>query len=203
MLIAGITFTCLLLTSNIIAVKLISVGGWTVPAAVICYPFTFLITDIISEIYGRSKAIKMIWYAFGANILMLILIYTGKVIPSTEFWQGQEAYNAILGAMPRVVGASLFAYIISQHHDIFTFSFIRRLTNGKLLWLRNNGSTFISQGIDTILFITIAFYSNVPNNILIEMLWMQYLIKIGIALIDTPFCYLFVTLYSNKGIKGG
>ena len=151
----SMAFTTLLIVSNIIAVKLINIGPWVVPVAVIAYPFTFLVTDTLAELYGRRMATRIVWFGFAMNLLMVALIYLGKVIPPASFWQGQYAYNTILGAVPRIVLASMLAYLISQHHDVFAFHFWRKRTNGKHLWLRNNASTMVSQGIDTVLFITI------------------------------------------------
>jgi uncharacterized integral membrane protein (TIGR00697 family) len=94
--------------------------------------------------------------------------------------------------VPRIVLASMVAYLVSQHHDVFAFSFWRRKTKARFLWLRNNASTMVSQALDTGLFITIAFWGTVPNNILVNMLITQYIIKLAIAALDTPFCYLMV-----------
>ena len=195
----SMAFATLLIVANIMAVKLISIGPWVVPVAVIAYPFTFLVTDTISEIYGRHMATRIVWFGFIMNLLMVALLYLGKVIPPASFWQGQDAYNRILGAVPRIVFASMIAYLLSQHHDVFAFHFWRKRTNGKHLWLRNNASTMVSQGIDSVLFITIAFIGVVPINVLFNMIGVQYVIKLCIALADTPICYLLVGLLRRKG----
>jgi len=191
-------FTTCLLIANILAVKLISIGGWVVPAGVIAYPLTFLFTDVISELYGRRIASRVIWAVFGANLLMVVFVLGGKLLPPAPFWEGQAAYESILGTVPRIVLASMIAYLVSQHHDVFAFHFWRRKTKDRFLWLRNNASTMVSQGLDTGLFITIAFWGMVPADILINMLLTQYVIKLVIAVCDTPFCYLLVALLRNK-----
>jgi len=196
----SMAFCTLLIVANLMAVKLISIGSFVVPVAVIAYPLTFLVTDTISEIFGRKTATKIVWLGFVMNILMVILIYLGTIIPSAAFWQGQEAYETILGSVPRIVVASMVAYLASQHHDVFAFYFWRKATKDKFLWLRNNASTMVSQGIDTVLFISIAFVGTVPNAVLFNMLLGQYLIKLIIAAVDTPFCYLLVGLIRRKGI---
>ncbi len=104
----------------------------------------------------------------------------------------------MLGAVPRIVLASMVAYLLSQHHDVFAFHFWKRVTQGRFLWLRNNASTMVSQGIDTVLFITIAFIGVIPTNVLLNMIVAQYVIKIVIAIVDTPLCYLMVHLLKNK-----
>jgi len=194
----AMAFSTLLIVANIMAVKLISFGAFVVQVDVDANPLTFLVTDTISEIYGRRVATKVVWLGFIMNILMVILIYVGKIIPAVSFWEGQEAYNTILGSVPRIVLASMVAYLASQHHDVFAFHFWRRLTKARFLWLRNNASTMVSQGLDTVLFISIAFAGTVPTNILLNMIVGQYLTKLVIAALDTPFCYMRVALIKNK-----
>ncbi len=191
-------FTPCLIVANIIAVKLISIGGWVVPAGIIAYPLTFLLTDVIAELYVRKIASRVVWAGFGANILMLILIFGGRLLPVAAIWVGQPAYESILGTVPRIVLASMIAYLISQHYDVFAFHFWRQKTKGRFLWLRNNASTMVSQALDTGLFITIAFWGTVPTAVVTEMLLTQYVMKLIIAACDTPFCYLLVVLLKNR-----
>jgi uncharacterized integral membrane protein (TIGR00697 family) len=194
---ATLFVTCLI-TANIITVKLISVWGWVVPAGIIAYPLTFLFTDVITELYGRKTASRVVWLGFGASILMVILVIGAGLLKPAAIWEGQAAYESVLGMVPRIVLASMIAYLVSQHHDVFAFSFWRRKTKARFLWLRNNASTMVSQALDTGLFITIAFWGTVPNSILVNMLVTQYVIKLVIAALDTPFCYLMVNLLKGK-----
>ena len=191
-------FTTCLLVANIIAVKLVAIGGWVVPAGVIAYPLTFLFTDVIAELYGRRIASKVVWIGFGANLLMVVLVFGGRLLPPASVWPDQPAYESILGMLPRIVLASMVAYLISQHHDVFAFHFWRQKTKARFLWLRNNASTMVSQALDTGLFITIAFWGLVSAEILLNMLLAQYIIKLVIAVCDTPFCYLLVALLKDK-----
>ena len=185
-------FTTCLLVANIITVKLVAVGGWIVPAGVIAYPLTFLFTDVISELYGRKTAVRVVWIGFGASLLMLALIYIARLLPGAAIWEGGAAYEAVFGMVPRVVLASMLAYLVSQHHDVIAFHFWRRVTGGRYLWLRNNASTVVSQALDTTIFITVAFWGLVPPEVVWNLMLTQFLIKIGIAALDTPFCYLLV-----------
>jgi uncharacterized integral membrane protein (TIGR00697 family) len=198
LVVLAVLFTTCLIVANIIAVKLISVFGWVVPAGIIAYPLTFLFTDVIAELYGRRTASRVVWAGFAANILMVILIFGGKLLPTAEIWSDQPAYESILGMVPRIVLASMVAYLISQHHDVFAFHFWRRKTKGRFLWLRNNASTTVSQALDTGLFITIAFWGTVPTSVVTEMIVTQYIIKLIIAACDTPFCYLLVALLRDR-----
>ncbi len=199
LLLLSSAFVTLLLVANIIAVKLIDFGPWVVPAAVIVYPLTFLITDTIGELYGRRTATRVVWTGFGMSLLMLVMVYIGQVIPPAAIWEGQDAYEEMLGSVPRVVMASMLAYLVSQHHDVFAFHFIRRVTGGKHLWLRNISSTVVSQAIDTLLFISIAFGGTVTFAVLSSMLLGQYIIKLIIAVLDTPLCYGLVWIIRRHG----
>jgi len=185
-------FSTLLITANITAVKIIEFGPGGIDAGIIAYPLTFLISDVISEVYGKKTATKIIWFGFIASILMTSIVYIAGQLPSASFWEDQSSYDTILGAVPRIVIASMVAYLISQHHDVFAFDFWRKYTKGKYLWLRNNASTLVSQAIDTIIFVIVAFYGVYNNSELWDMIWMTYIIKLGVAVLDTPLIYLIV-----------
>ena len=191
-------FATCLIVANIIAVKLVAIGGWVVPAGVIAYPLTFLFTDVIAELYGRKIASKVVWVGFGASILMVILVFGGRLLPPAPVWTDQSAYESILAMLPRITLASMIAYLVSQHHDVFAFHFWRQKTKGRFLWLRNNASTMVSQALDTGIFITIAFWGVYSTEILLNMLRTQYIIKLAIAACDTPFCYMLVGLLRER-----
>ena len=140
----------------------------------------------------------MVWFGFVANIILVIVIYLGGMIPAPAFWENQEAYNTILGAVPRIVLASMVAYLVSQNLDVIGFHFWSRVTHGRFLWLRNNASTLVSQSIDTVLFVVIAFAGVVPSQVLWQMIWMQYLVKLGIAAVDTPVVYALVGIPGRR-----
>ena len=111
LVVLAVIFTTALIIANIIAVKLVAIGSWVVPAGVIAYPLTFLLTDVIAELYGRQIATRVVWVGFGASLLMVLLIFAGKVLPPAIFWQEQPAYDAIFGVVPRIVLASMIAYL--------------------------------------------------------------------------------------------
>ncbi len=190
-------FTALIVIANVISSKIIFVGeigsvNLIGPAGVIVYASTFLITDIIGEIYGKEYSKKAVITGFFANIIAVIAIliainWTPAPFLSNEFL---NSFNKILGFAPRIVLASMIAYLISQTHDVYAFHFWKRKTKGRHLWLRNNASTIVSQAIDTAVFITIAFYGLVANEVLLSMIFGQYVLKVFIALFDTPFIYI-------------
>lgn len=186
-------FVSLLIVSNVIAGKLLQIGDWVMPAGILAYPLTFLISDTIAEVYGRKITTRIIWVGFTASLLMVLIVYLARVFPSAVFWENQEAFDLILGSVPRIVLASMVAYLVSQHHDVLAFHLWKNFTKGKHLWLRNNASTMISQAVDTVLFVTIAFIGTLDFSLLINMIMTQYVVKILIALVDTPLVYALVS----------
>jgi len=188
---AGLT-----IVANVIAVKLILVGKFVVPAAVLVYSSTYLITDIIDELWGRKLGHKTVMIGFIANVIGVLAIWLSINWQPAPFVDGefQQAYERVLGMTPRIVFASVVSYLISQNHDVWAFHYWKKRTKGKYLWLRNNASTMTSQLIDTVIFITLAFYGVVPNAVLWGMIKGQYVAKVLIAALDTPFCYIGVKL---------
>lgn len=186
-------FVTALIAANIIAAKLFVLGSVVLTVGIITYPITFLLTDTISEVWGKKRATQVVWMGFLANIFMLVVLYIARILPPAPFWPHQEAFDLILGAVPRIVIASLVAYIVSQTYDVWSFHFWRHKTGGKHLWLRNNVSTMTSQLIDSVIFVTVAFYGSMPNDALVTMIITQYMVKLVIAVLDTPFCYMLVS----------
>jgi len=184
--------------SSILANKIISIFGFFVPAGVLGYSITFFATDTISEIWGKEKANFVVIGGFVALLFAMILIILSLWWQKAPFWDGETAYNAILGSTPRIIIGSFIAYLVSQFSDVWTFHFIKKLTKNKHLWLRNNLSTMISQLIDTLIFITIAFYGVLPIG---QMIFGQWIIKCIIAGLDTPVVYAIVWFIKGKVIK--
>ncbi|QDP39560.1 queuosine precursor transporter [Radiobacillus deserti] len=185
-------FAGLLILSNILGVKLFSIGNIMLPAAVIVYVVTYLITDVIGEVYGKKAAQSTVKAGFFAQVVALIFIYLAIQLPSAPVFENQESFATILSGSFRVMVASLIAYLLSQNIDVFIFHRLKKQHGEKKLWLRNNVSTMLSQLVDTTVFITIAFYGTVPNTVLLTMIAGQYAVKFLIALIDTPIAYLLV-----------
>lgn len=194
-------FASLTVLANLLAVKTIAFGPLIAPAAVLVYASTFLLTDILSELYGEEKARLAVWTGFVANIVMLVSVLIAVRWSASPVMDPQLAlsFDAVFGFAPRIVAASMIAYLVSQHHDVWAYSFWRKKTGGRHMWLRNNASTMASQGIDTLIFITLAFYGIVPNSVLLQMMAGQYVIKILIAALDTPFIYLALAAARRVG----
>jgi len=184
-------FVGALVISSILASKIITIFRLFVPAGVLAYCITFVATDVISEIWGRERAGRVVFSGFVALLVTFLLIRLALLWDAAPIWRGQEAFSSVLGSTSRIIAASLVAYLASQYHDVWAFHVWRKATRERHLWLRNTASTVVSQFIDTLIFITIAFYGTIPVIPLIEG---QYVIKVLIALLDTPFVYLAVIL---------
>ncbi|MCK5040295.1 MAG: queuosine precursor transporter [Candidatus Aenigmarchaeota archaeon] len=193
-------FAGLVLVANMVASKVVTFGNFVVPAAIIAYSATFLLTDILSEKWGKKYAKKAVWCGFLASVAMVIIIkisvlWTPAIFMSEEFL---SAFNMIFSSAPRIVFASMIAYLISQHHDVIAFEFWKKQTGGKYLWLRNNASTVVSQFIDSAIFVTIAFWGVMP---IAPLIFGQWVVKMIIAVIDTPFIYLACSLIDKTKAK--
>jgi len=188
-------FIALLLMSNIVAVKIVGFSRWNVPAAILIYSSTFLVTDLLTEFYGRREAQKTVMFGFYANIVMVFSIWVALTWSAAPFWTDQEAMETILGLVPRIVLASMIGYLISQNFEVLVFHFWKEQFKGKKLWVRNNLTSLITMFIDTVIFIPLAFYGTMPNSIIKDLITGQYIVKIIVAAIDTIFIYAVHDLY--------
>jgi uncharacterized integral membrane protein (TIGR00697 family) len=181
--------------ASVLANKIINVFGLFVPAGVLAYSMTFLMTDAISEIWGQETAKHTVFGGFIGLVAVLLLIQISLVWPRAPFWKQQAAYQTIMGSTSRIIIASFIAYLVSQLHDVWAFHFWKKVTGGRHLWLRNNFSTAVSQFMDSSLFITVAFYGVMP---VWPLIWSQWLVKLVIAFLDTPIIYGIVWLLGKK-----
>ncbi len=170
-----------------------------VPAGTIAYAITFAITDIVDEVYGKKGALYIVWGGLAAELVMLLLIGVDKVLPPVEadYAPPPELFDEVFSPQYRIVVASIAAYLVSQHHDVWAFWMWRKATGGRHLWLRNNASTIVSQLIDSAIFITLAFGAPGALGAVVNMIFSMWLAKVLIALVDTPFVYLGVNLVSR------
>ncbi|MDD3315609.1 MAG: queuosine precursor transporter [Syntrophaceticus sp.] len=196
--ILGCLFVTCLLLSNIIAGKLISVFGMVLPAAVILFPVTYIFGDILTEVYGFKRSRLIIWTGFACNLLMAAVFMLVVVLPHPEFWQSQDAYQTVLGMTPRVVAASLIGYFLGEFINSAVLSKMKLLTRGRWLFSRTIGSTIVGEGIDTVVFITIAFAGTIAVPALLSMMAAQYIVKVLYEIAATPLTYLVVGWVKKK-----
>ena len=188
-------FVGLLILSNVLAVKLFSIGDWVVlPAAVIIYVFTYPILDVITEAYGKEAARRTVLTGFIAQVLAIGFIWIAIKLPAAPYYENQQSFELIFTAGFRVTVASLIAYLVSQNLDVTIFDKLKKRHGTKKLWIRNNLSTMASQLVDTAIFISIAFYGTMPLGVLIGMIFSQYIFKFIVAILDTPIVYALVAI---------
>jgi len=173
---------------NIFVVKGMYLFGLAATGGNVLYASIFLATDLLSEHYGKKYANQAVRVGFFASLFFLVTSqFIIKFIPA-DYDIAQNAMSTLFSLTPRIVFGSLTAHLIAQHLDVWSFEKIKKLTRGKYLWLRNNGSTMTSQLIDSVIFTLIAFWGVYPN--LVQLILFTYIIKIVVAAIDTPFIYL-------------
>jgi uncharacterized integral membrane protein (TIGR00697 family) len=185
-----------ILLSNLVGPKIAVVFGFNTSMGAILYSGIYFATDLLGEKYGKREANRAVFLGFMAGILVVIfsllsLLFIPTPDPGKQAFalKMHEAHEALFGFTPRFVFGSLFAYLISQTHDVWMFHFLRRKTNGKHLWLRNNVSTITSQAIDTVLYSLVVWWAVFDLRTAIELALVKYVLKIVIALLDTPFIY--------------
>ncbi|MEM0506761.1 MAG: queuosine precursor transporter [Thermosphaera sp.] len=192
----GVYVSSLLIANLIAGVKLVNIFGFVLPVAFLPYSITFPITDVVAELFGFKASKEFVKVGFISNLFALLLISVGYLMPSLTP-EMQELYTTAFMPMFRVVLASLTAFIISQYLDVYVFWLLREKTKGRHLWLRNNVGELVAQFIDTLIFITLAFYDVVSISVLINMIFSQYIWKLVVAISDTPFVYLTLHIIRN------
>lgn len=191
-LVIGFIYVSCLITSNIITAKMISVMGITLPAAVILFPITYIIGDVMTEVYGFKKARIIIWAGFGCNLFVVLVFMLTIILPHPDFWTNQEAYELVLGTTPRILLASLTGYLFGEFSNSIVLSRLKVVTNGKRLWVRTILSTIVGELLDSVIFITIAFIGTMDFTELLLMILFQYLFKVLYEVFCTPLTYFVV-----------
>tara|TARA_Y100000746_G_scaffold215432_1_gene209540 strand:+ start:113 stop:778 length:666 start_codon:yes stop_codon:yes gene_type:complete len=202
LVLAGI-FIASLVTCNLIANKFVTVDFgfkvFIVSAGILPYPLTFLVTDLISELYGQKKANLVVFSGFIASLFVLLFLWLGgqfNSIPSSIV--DDVTYNSVFRNAWRLIAASMVAYLFAQFIDVRIFHFWKRLTKGKHLWIRNNGSTIVSQLVDTTLVICILFMGVWDSDQITSAIIDGWMFKMLMAFLDTPIIYGILHLLKDK-----
>ena len=194
-------FVTSLLVSNIIAVKLIVIGPFYLPAAVLIFPISYIFGDILTEVYGYAQARRVIWIGFFCNLLAVIIFFLSVELSAAPFWRigsfesseaSQQAYKAIFYSTPRILMASFLAYLAGELLNSFVLARMKVAMNGRHLWMRTISSTIAGQLVDSGVFILLAFYGTVSLPALAKIVFGQWLIKSAYEAFVTPFTYLAV-----------
>src|SRR3989339_178976 len=185
----SVFFVSILLISNVASTKIVDFGLFTFDGGTLLFPLSYIFGDILTEVYGYKKTREVIWIGFFSALMMsIIFIIVGK-FPAAPGWDNQNAYDAILGLTPRIVIASLFAYICGSFSNSFILAKMKLWTSGKYLWTRTIGSTVVGEFIDSTLFILIAFLGILPTSLLFTLIVSNYIFKTLVEVIFTPITY--------------
>lgn len=194
---AALFVTCLI-TANIIAVKLVNIHGFILPAAILIFPLSYILGDVLTEVYGYRRARRVIWLGFFCNLVAVAAIWIGQILPPVSFWDGQMAYERILGYAPRILTASFLAYLVGEFANAVVLAKLKIATSGRWLWVRTIGSTVVGQGLDSLLFITIAFAGTIPLGTLLSAIVTQWAAKCLYEAAVTPLTYVIVNCLKRK-----
>ncbi|MBI5369803.1 queuosine precursor transporter [Candidatus Uhrbacteria bacterium] len=187
-----------LLLANTVASKLVELGPFIVAGGIIIFPITYIFGDILTEVYGYRESRKIIWLGFFAQLIMVTGYIVVQHLPAPPFWTNQTAYEAILGFVPRIVGASMIAYLCGEFANSVVLSRMKVLMSGKYLWMRTIGSTLVGEGVDTIIFGFAAFGGLFQMNQLWTLILSGYLLKVSYEVIATPLTYAIIRALKRK-----
>lgn len=185
-------FVAVLLLSNTVAVKVTNIGPFYFDGATILFPLAYIFNDLLTEVYGYKKSRMVVWTGFAAAIFMALIYWAVGALPAAADWTGQTAYMQILGQTPRIVVASLIAYFCGEFSNSYILAKMKIATKGRWLWSRTIGSTLVGELIDTVLFVSVAFYGVIPQDLLIYMMISNYVFKTSFEVLATPLTYAAV-----------
>ena len=186
------SFVAVLLISNVASTKILVLGPFTFDGGTILFPLSYIFGDVLTEVYGFRRARRVIWAGFAAMTFMaLVLAAVERLRPAAE-WPHQEAFSAILGQTPRIVLASLLAYFAGEFSNSWVLSRMKVRTRGRWLFARTIGSTLVGEGLDTLIFVTVAFAGVLPAPLLASVIVSNYIFKVGFEIAATPATYLVV-----------
>jgi len=186
------TYVAGLVIANAIAAKLIHVGPAVVTAGALAYPLTYVLQDVLNETLHREEARDVVWGAFLGAVLLAVYTHIAVELPAAPGGATDTAYGAVFGVTGRVVAGSLLAFLIGGLVDVRIFAFLRRATRGKHLWLRKIVSTLVSQGLDSAIFVAVAFAGVLPLEVCVSMALWQYLLKQVLAIVSLPVSYAWL-----------
>ena len=191
-------FVAVLLISNIASTKIVTLWKFTFDGGTLLFPLSYIFGDILTEVYGYKRARKVIWVGFSSALLMSLVLIIINHLPAAPDWPFQKDFENILGLAPRIALASLIAYFVGEFSNSYIMAKLKIFTKGKLLWLRTISSTLAGEGIDTVLFILIAFYGVLPAGLLLAVFISNYIFKSGVEIILTPATYKAVSFLKKK-----
>lgn len=196
-------FVAVLLLSNIIgAAKLSTVAGFTFGAGILFFPISYVIGDVLTEVYGYARARRVIWVGFGAMVFMAFMSWAVVAMPPAASWDGQAAYESVFGQVPRIVLASIIAFWSGEFVNSFVLAKMKVWTKGKALWSRTIGSTVFGQAVDSAIFYPVAFLGVWETQDVLVVMVTNWALKVAWEAVLTPLTYLVVgTLKRAEGVE--
>lgn len=187
-----------LITANTVAVKVLHFGPWTADAGILTFPIAYIVADVLTEVYGYAAARRVIWLGFICNAIAVGTYQLAMVMPAEATWDGASAYERIFAATPRLLVASMSAYLVGSFINAVVLARLKVATEGRWLWTRTIGSTIVGAGMDTVVFVIIAFAGLFSGQVLWEMMYTNWVIKIGYEIVATPLTYRVVNALKRR-----
>jgi uncharacterized integral membrane protein (TIGR00697 family) len=191
-------FVASLLIGNTLAVKIIQVGSFTLPAGIVCFPIAYIVNDCLTEVYGYEKCRSAIWGGFICLSLMSLFYYCAVILPPASFWKGQQEFANFFGFAPRIALASFIAFLIGSFLNSYIMSMMKIKTGGKHLWARTIGSTIVGEGADSIVFNCVAFIGVFTFKEVLVIALSGFVLKTLYEIVMTPFTYIAVAWLKRK-----
>ena len=185
-------FVTILLVSNVASSKILVLGPFTFDGGTILFPLSYIFGDILTEVYGYARARRVIWTGFGMIMVAALVFYVVGALPAAPDWDGQAAYDQILGIVPRIVLGSVLAFLVGEFSNSYILAKMKVRMEGKFLWIRTIGSTLIGQALDTGVFVFVAFHGVFEPSLLWAIIASNYVFKVSIEAIFTPVTYAIV-----------
>ena len=185
-------FVVILLVSNLVAQKVCLIGPFAVSGAILLFPVTYIFGDVFTEVYGFAASRRAIWLGFFGTTLLYLMGAITIALPPASGWHNQAAFAAVFGFIPRILAASLVAFLVGEFANSFTMARLKLLTNGTKLWTRTIGSTVVGQAVDTTLVVFLTFVGTIPLSTMGNMILTGYFLKVGYEILATPLTYLVI-----------
>lgn len=195
--VAGL-FVAVLLISNVASTKIVALGPLSFDGGTLLFPLSYIFGDILTEVYGYRRSRRVIWTGLAANLLMAGVFALIAYLPSDPSWTLQSAFVSILLSTPRIVLASIVAYFVGEFANSYVLSRMKIAFQGKQLWKRTIGSTIIGEMLDTSIFIVLAFWGVFPADLIVKLIFSNYLLKVGIEVLSTPVTYRVVSFLKRR-----
>lgn len=196
--VVGMLFVTFLIIANTIAVKIIEVWGFILPAGIICFPITYIFGDVLTEVYGFRRSRLVIWTGFCCLFLMSVFYWTSTTLTPAPFWKDQESYAKFFSLSPRIALASFIAYLVGEFSNSIVMSRMKIWSKGKYLWMRTIGSTLIGEGIDSFVFNFSAFTGIFPIGDVAYIAFSGYVLKVLYEVVATPVTYAIVGFLKKR-----